>query len=349
VLDEKILGELDESITEDINESQGGEVTPPVRRSAVVASAFLLVFLIGLGTGLYYVMKVDEQPLSRVQIDPVPETFSPTTLSPTKGPTFSPTSSPSLLITENPTESPTVSPPTESPTVSPPTESPTSSRPTESPTTSSPTESPTVLPTTSSPTEQPSKNPTVSPTENGETASPTAGPTESPTPHPTLPPTFEPSTKSRLNCSEITSTVAALGGNFGDNNFKLQEFDNVTYCGDTFGPDPERPNRNPWSVRIGRRDCVMFTYEEGIDVCDSVGARWCTVKEFEFGVAHGTGCGGDSEMVYTSTDCEDQDNGNAPGKVMFDVGLRATRMPFYECVSDLTKLSLARCCGDFEL
>lgn len=205
------------------------------------------------------------------------------------------------------------------------------------------TDSPTPL--TLSPTESPTPEPTDSPTVPGATRRPTLNPTAKPTPAPTLPPFEIPTKISRLPCSQIRVTENATAGNFGNNNFKLQTLrSGVEVCGDTYGPDPDKPNRNPWSVAIGRRNCPKFSFTEGLAICDVVGARWCTVEEFDEEIAHGTGCGGDREMVYTDSNCSTPDGKS--GKIMFDVGLRDSRRPFYECESDLTRTSLARCCGD---
>lgn len=196
---------------------------------------------------------------------------------------------------------------------------------------------------TESPTESPTLSPTLSPTE-----SPTESPiTLAPTQQITNPPTFQPLELSKCNCAEIKLNVSRIEGNFGDNNFKVEELaSGDILCGDTFGGiDPERPNRNPWSVRIGRRDCPRYNYNDALAVCTSVGARFCTAEEFTNEIAYGTGCGGDREFVYTNTDCEDPDTGK-PGKVMFDVGLRDNRQPFYFCEFNLERTSLARCCGD---
>lgn len=210
------------------------------------------------------------------------------------------------------------------------------------------TDSPTPLPTelfTLSPTTSPTPEPTDSPTVTGATSRPTLNPTKKPTPAPTLPPFDIPRTLSRLPCSEIRLTPNATDGNFGTNNFKLYDLPSgIQACGDTFDNNPDSPNRNPWSVARGRRDCKRFNFSEGIAICDVVGARWCTVEEFDAEVAQGTGCGGDRELVYTDSNCETEEG--VAGKIMFDVGLRDNKRPFYECESDLNRLSLARCCGD---
>ena len=134
-------------------------------------------------------------------------------------------------------------------------------------------------------------------------------------------------------------------GNFGENNFKVyQTSTGISICGDTFGgPDPERPNRNHWAVRYGRRDCPKRGYQEVNEVCLLVGARLCTLSELTDGVAEGTGCGGGREFLYSSTGCEE--NGKH-GIYMFDFGLRDSKQPFFKCETDLTTPSLIRCCGD---
>lgn len=199
-----------------------------------------------------------------------------------------------------------------------------------------------VVPTTA-PTERPTtatETPTTTPQPTPEDVQPTENPTTSPPTTPTITPV------SRLPCDliKLEDNVTAL--NFGENNFKIYERPGKEpICGDTFGgPDPERPNRNHWAVRYGRRDCVKRGFDEGTDLCLFIGARRCTLDEMQDGVAQGTGCGGDRELVYTGTPCETGDGED--GIFMFDFGLRDFKEGSFECETDLDRESIIRCCGD---
>ncbi|NCS98805.1 type II secretion system protein [Candidatus Parcubacteria bacterium] len=46
------------------------------------------------------------------------------------------------------------------------------------------------------------------------------------------------------------------------------------------------------------------TWKEAKDLCESVGARLCTIEETENNIPRGTGCGFDSDMVWTMSPCE---------------------------------------------
>lgn len=199
----------------------------------------------------------------------------------------------------------------------------------------------TITETPTPPPMAPTEFPTSKPTPDGVTAAPTKQPTPAPV-TPTPPTTTE---ISRLPCDEIRTEPNVTALNFGENNFKVyQTSTGVTICGDTFGgPDPERPNRNHWAVRYGRRDCVKRDYEEVNEVCLSIGARLCTLAELTDEVAAGTGCGGDRQFLYSSTECSVE---GEDGIFMFDLGLRDSKQPFFTCETDLTTPSVIRCCGD---
>lgn len=210
------------------------------------------------------------------------------------------------------------------------------------------TEAPTVfVPSTFNPTTSPVV-PTNEPTESPTVFGGTFVPTESPTNPPTLDPgVIPPLVPSRLPCDDIRVQENVTAGTFGENNFKPYPFGEagVQVCGDTFGgQDPERPNRNHWSVRVGRKDCPTLDFFRGAELCDFVGARRCSLDEFLEGVAAGTGCGGDQNLLYTGSSC--QDNEGEAGVYMFNVGLNTTKQPFIKCESDLSVQSVIRCCGD---
>jgi len=255
----------------------------------------------------------------------------------TAAPSFEPqpivnTGSPTILqASAEPSEAPTTAKPTSMPTTLAPvltTQAPTTAKPTlaptETPTTEAPTSPPTANPTSPAPTPKPTQDPTGSPTDAptlDPSPVPTPAPSHSPSDAPTLIPTSAPeeeeqsfeavACKSALSCSSLEYPYSPLGD---------ASVENV--CGES--PEP----------------CRHFVpFRDAASVCESQGARLCTVAELRSDAARGSGCQFDFLMVWTATPC---------GENAYTVTGGSSREPSELCHSatDETALYGARCCGD---
>lgn len=187
---------------------------------------------------------------------------------------------------------------------------------------------------------------TASPTGLDITLFPTSVPTFEdilvPTPSPTFP---VDESKSKRSCAIIVNDEA-LHIEPGIP-FKIRyPFDaDSEVCADTYVgfPDGRNPNRNPWTAKLGQKDCEEFAYVDGSDVCESVGARRCTANELQFGAGQGSGCNGDNSLLFTSTTCT---NNGLTGFFKVNLQMKKDRKPFFECETDLNVKTVVRCCAD---
>lgn len=158
-------------------------------------------------------------------------------------------------------------------------------------------------------------------------------------------PTFDTSQPISIrSCSEIVAdeTLHIDPGIPFKSNFTLP--DGTLLCGDTYVGFPRNPDRNPWTARLGQTDCEKFDFDRGTEICQSVGARRCTADELQFGAAQGTGCNGDNDLLYTNTTCTE--NGQ-DGYLKINLQLKKDFATFFECETNLSNVSLVRCCADF--
>lgn len=103
-------------------------------------------------------------------------------------------------------------------------------------------------------------------------------------------------------------------------------------------------------------DGVMCFNSEGFDypfadgLCQSVGARLCTLEEVAKDVTAGTGCGIDAQRIWTSTFCNDSDTG-VVGRYTLYGKSTFNNIDSIRC-SDATignGVASIRCCGDAPL
>ena len=230
-------------------------------------------------------------PTPRPTLNPSPNPTPAPTYLPTGEPTFPPTYEPTARPTHLPTDSPTYIPtntvnPTHIPTRVPtplPSEYPTLP-PTKRPT-HLPTAVPTSLPSTthqptisSAPTITltPSETPTVSQKPTGQpTPPPTAGPTYLPSEAPTHIPTVQLEC-SKKRCSEL--------------NWVIDKFGTSAVCGAS--------DEAPLTGCSGK-----VTSEVAQTICQSVGARLCSVEELSNDEARATGCNYDTALVWGRERC----------------------------------------------
>ena len=290
------------------------------------------------------------EPTASPSVPPSPLPTLAPTLAPTPQPTPLPTPGPFLAPTQEPTLRPSVAPsshPTQRPTPEPsprpstaalkagletgapsiePTLHPTP-RPFFAPTAGYPTNVPISQPT-EWPTQQPTKLPTPAPSllpTPMPSPIPSPQPTQSlaPSPAPSVLPSLRPTTRS--TCSERTCDQLEWGGS--------SVFGTEGVCGAS--------NQPPLYNCSG-----AVSYIAARDFCQSVGARLCTANELLGDEARSTGCAYDSELVWSSTQCN---NGNGAYFVVY--GSSAYGKGNTECVegasgSGSVDLHVARCCAD---
>lgn len=170
----------------------------------------------------------------------------------------------------------------------------------------------------------------------------TQSPIDNRTSYPTAAPTFDGSEQfSRRSCEMIVNdeSLHIHRGIPFRLNYNLPQGQVV--CADTYVGYPEggNPERNPWTARLGQKDCEQFSFEEAKELCNSVGARMCSADELQFGAGQGSGCNGDNSLLFSSTECIN-------GYYRVNLDLKKSKKPFFTCESDLQSLSLVRCCAD---
>jgi len=123
---------------------------------------------------------------------------------------------------------------------------------------------------------------------------------------------------SRLTCDELGFPAADI---FGD----------ITVCGESD------------SSSLGGECSGQKTWAEAESFCSSAGARLCSAAELENNEVRNTGCNYDEELVWSSTECED--NGNY--KVYYGGG-SVLGDPPDDCMSpnQTATFTVARCCAD---
>eukprot|EP00930_Biecheleria_cincta_P098874 TRINITY_DN9052_c0_g1_i1.p1 TRINITY_DN9052_c0_g1~~TRINITY_DN9052_c0_g1_i1.p1 ORF type:complete len:590 (+),score=67.64 TRINITY_DN9052_c0_g1_i1:63-1832(+) len=189
-----------------------------------------------------------------------------------------------------------------------------------------PTPQPTLV-TTPTPMPQPTPTPTPEPTPVP-IPEPTPVPTPEPTPVPTPEPTSLPTPQPIPNPSPQpqVETSASSCDDLGWTNALRWGSEDV--CGES--------DALPLAGCSGK-----VTLQEAKSFCVAAGARLCTAAELQSDESAATGCGYDSEMVWssTSTECDD-------GQVMVVFGRsdKATSDP--KCVDATEANYYARCCAD---
>jgi len=134
---------------------------------------------------------------------------------------------------------------------------------------------------------QPSAQPVFTPS-----ARPSQEPSTKPSVHPLVMPTMEPSRRPTFNPSASPFVPAMVSASSCDDLgwTNAEKFGSSSVCGESdsgFGGCSAPMNRN-----------------DALALCESAGARLCSVEELQANEVRGTGCGYDSRMVWSRDTCE---------------------------------------------